>query len=125
MPVKGKITAKFGEFINPEFKVRNFRGGIDIQAALGEPIHAVHAGEVIFADWFKGYGNMIIIDHGDSYYTLYAHADELRKSKGHRVKAAEVIGTVGETGTPKGPGLHFQIRHHGKPMNPIGWLKNG
>lgn len=125
MPVDGKIISTFGRFKNPEFNVVNFQSGIDIKAEKGAPIRAVRDGRVLFSDWFKGYGNLLIIDHGDSYYTLYAHADAVYKQKGHAVKSGEVIATVGDTGSLKGPMLHFEVRHHGKPMDPLKWLKKG
>lgn len=125
MPVMGKIVSNYGAYVNTEFNVKNFRSGIKISAKKGEPIHAVHKGKVLFSDWFKGYGNMLIIDHGDSYYTLYAHADKVFKSKGDNVESGEVIATVGDTGSMKGTQLHFEVRHHGKPMDPMKWLKKG
>jgi septal ring factor EnvC (AmiA/AmiB activator) len=100
----------------------NFRSGIEIQAERGEPIRSVRDGRILFASWFKGYGNMIIIDHGKNYCTVYAHAEELFKQKGDTVLAQEVIATVGDTGSTPGPGLYFEVRHHGKPMNPITWI---
>jgi len=104
-------------------KSANFRNGIDIKAEPGEPIRAVHEGNTIYADWFKGYGNMIIIDHGNNYCTIYAHAEELFKAKGDPVDINEVIGTVGETGSMTGTKLYFEIRYHGKPIDPLSWLK--
>ena len=124
-PVKGKIIQLFGPYRNPQFNVMNFRGGIDIQADRGDPIQAVHRGRVLYADWFTGYGNMMIIDHGDAYYTVYAHAEALFKKKGAAVEAGEVIATVGDTGSLEGAVLHFEIRHHGKPIDPLGWLQTG
>ena len=125
MPVEGKITNLFGPYKNPKYNVTNFRSGIDIEAEKGEPIRSVFKGTVIFSNWFKGYGNMIIIDHGNSYYTVYAHLEETFKTKGDEVDTAEVIATVGDTGSMTGVKLYFEVRHHGKPMNPLSWLKKG
>lgn len=125
MPVKGKIVAFFGPYTNARFKIVNFRSGINIRAERGEPIQAVYKGKTLYADWFKGYGNMIIIDHGDHYYTLYAHAEELFKKKGDFVEAGEVIATVGDTGSMDDPGLHFEVRHHGQPIDPVPWINQG
>ncbi len=122
-PVKGKIINFFGPFKNTRYNVMNFRSGIDIQSDRGEPVQAVFSGKVLFADWFKGYGNMVIIDHGHSYCTLYAHIEELFKQKGDTVEGGEVIATVGDSGTLSGPGLYFEVRHHGKPEDPQAWLK--
>ncbi len=125
MPVNGKITNLYGRYKNPKYNITNFRSGIDIKADQGEPIRSVFTGRVIYAEWFKGYGNMIIIDHGNSYYTVYAHLEETFKSKGDTVDAGEVIATVGDTGSMTGAKLYFEVRHHGKPMNPLNWLKKG
>jgi murein hydrolase activator len=125
MPVKGKIISFFGPFKDQQFNVTNFQSGITIKADRGEPIRAVYSGQTLFSSWFKGFGNMIIIDHGDHYYTVYAHLEELFKSKGDPVETGEVIATVGDTGSLTGAGLHFEVRHHGKPMNPMRWIKKG
>ena len=125
MPVNGKIINLFGSFKNPKYNINNFRSGIDIKAEHGEPVRSVFKGKVIFSDWFKGYGNMIIIDHGKSYYTVYAHMEETFKSKGDAVEVGEVIATVGDTGSMTGAKLYFEVRHHGKPINPLKWLKKG
>jgi len=125
MPVKGKIISFFGPYKNTKFNVKNFRSGIDIKADRGEPIHAVCYGLIIYSSWFKGYGNMIIIAHGENYYSVYAHIEELFKTKGDKIEKDEVIATVGDTGSMVGSGLYFELRHHGKPMNPLEWLKKG
>jgi septal ring factor EnvC (AmiA/AmiB activator) len=125
MPVKGKIISFFGPFKNKKFNVINFQSGIKIKSDRGEPIRAVSDGHVLYASWFKGYGNMIIIDHGDSYYTVYAHAEELFTTKGTRVETGQVVATVGDSGSMIGPNLHFEIRHHGKPIDPLKWIKKG
>ena len=123
MPVKGKVISRFGKYKNTEFDVMNFRSGIGIKAGKGDPIRAVYAGKVLFSSWFNGYGNMLIIDHGNHYCTLYAHAEEVFKKEGDRVEAGEVIATVGDTGSMTGPGLHFEVRHNGKSVDPMKWLK--
>jgi len=125
IPVKGKILYFFGPYKNNKFNVVNFRSGIVIKADRGEPIRAVYDGKVLYASWFKGYGNMIIIDHGDNYYTVYAHAEELFALKGDIVEKGEVVATVGDTGSMIGPSLHFEVRHRGKPMDPLKWIKKG
>ncbi len=125
IPVKGKIAFLFGPYKNEKFNVTNFRSGIGIAAQKGEPVRAVYGGKIVYASWFKGYGNMIIIDHGTSYHTVYAHLEEIFKTAGDTVKTGEVIATVGDTGSLTGIKLHFEIRHHGKPLNPMHWLKLG
>jgi len=125
MPTEGKIAAFFGPYRNPEFNVMNFRSGIIIRSPRGAAIRAVYDGDVLYSAWFKDYGNMVIIDHGDHYYTVYAHLEDVHKAKGDRVETGDVIGTVGDSGSVTGPGLHFEVRHHGKPIDPIKWLKKG
>ena len=125
IPVKGKITTLFGPYTNRKYNITNFRSGIDIKADKGEPIRSVFQGKVLYSSWFKGYGKMVIIDHGNSYYTIYAHLEEIFKSKGDAVETHEVIATVGDTGSMDGAKLYFEVRHHGKPVNPLGWLKKG
>lgn len=125
MPVKGSIVSLFGPYKNQKYNITNFRSGIDIKAEKGEPIRSVFRGRILYSDWFKGYGNMIIIDHGKNYYTVYAHLEEIFKSKGDEVETGEVIATVGDTGSLEGAGLYFEVRHHGKPVDPLAWLKKG
>ena len=124
-PVKGKIVSFYGTYRDEKYNVTNFQSGINIKAERGEPIRAVCDGYTIFSSWFKGFGNMLIIDHGDHYYTVYAHLEEIFKVKGDRVEKGEVIATVGDSGSLTGPGLHFEVRHHGKPMDPLEWIKKG
>jgi septal ring factor EnvC (AmiA/AmiB activator) len=125
MPVKGKIISFFGPYRNKKFNVINFQSGVEIKADRGEPIRAVYAGRILYARWFKGYGNMVIIDHGDNYYTIYAHAQEIFASQGDTVEMGEVVATVGDSGSMIGPSLHFEVRHHGKPEDPLKWIKKG
>ncbi len=123
VPVKGKIINHFGKSKDEKFWVETFHSGIKIKTDRGEPIQAVSSGEIIFADWLKGYGNLIIINHGSHYYSLYGHAEELFKSQGDKVQDREVIATVGDTGSLSGAGLHFEIRHKGEPIAPLKWFK--
>lgn len=123
-PVKGRIISLYGPYKNPKYNITNFRSGIDIKADSGEPVRSVYRGTVLFSSWFKTYGNMIIIDHGKNYYTVYAHLEEAFKAKGDGVEAGEVIATVGDTGSMTGTKLYFEVRHHGKPVNPMPWFKN-
>jgi septal ring factor EnvC (AmiA/AmiB activator) len=124
-PVRGKILSFFGPYQDEKYDIVNFQSGIDIRAERGEPIRSVADGHAIFSNWFKGFGNMVIIDHGDHYYTVYAHLEEVFKKKGDRVEKGEVIATVGDSDSLKGPALHFEVRHHGKPVDPLQWMKEG
>jgi murein DD-endopeptidase MepM/ murein hydrolase activator NlpD len=121
-PVDGDIITPFGKYEDEAFSTITFNNGIEIGAPDGSPFKAVFEGVVIYADWFKGYGKLIIIDHGDGYYTLSGHASKLLKNVGDRVTEGELIGYVGDTGSLKGSNLYFEIRHHGKPVDPLEWL---
>ena len=124
-PVKGKIISFFGPYKDENANLVNFQSGIDIRSERGEPIRAVQDGYAIYSSWFKGFGNMLIIDHGNHYYTVYAYLEEVFKVKGDRVEKGEVIATVGDSGSLVGPALHFEIRHHGKPVDPLEWINKG
>lgn len=125
MPVEGKVISRFGVYRDRRLNIKNFRSGIDIRADRGEPIHCVGAGVVLFSSWFKGYGNMIIVNHGHHIYSVYAHLDERFKQAGEKVQAGEVIATVGDTGSLRGPMLYFELREHGKPVDPLRWIRAG
>lgn len=118
-PVKGKVHRKFGITRSVRSK------GIDIKAKPGTPVRAVWGGNVAFADWFRGYGKLLIIHHGEKDYTIAAHLNELTKSKGERVEAGEVLGHAGATGSVDGCLVHFEIWHVGKPEDPLKWLQKG
>ena len=125
VPVRGKVISKFGPARGGGYKAFTFQKGIDIKVERGEPVKSVFKGEIMFAQWLKGYGNLLIINHGENYYTLYAHLEEIFKQKGETVETGEVIATAGDTGSIKGMCLHFEVRHHGKPVNPMKWLRKG
>jgi septal ring factor EnvC (AmiA/AmiB activator) len=125
VPVKGSVISEYGPSTTGDYKSFTFQKGIDIKVERGEPVKSVFKGEVMFAQWLKGYGNLMIVDHGDNYYTLYAHVEEIFKQKGETVDTGEVIATAGDTGSIKGMCLHFEVRHHGKPVNPMKWLRKG
>jgi murein hydrolase activator len=123
-PISGKLVSTFGKIKHPTFNTYTFNKGIGIGASPGSDFHVIEAGQVLYADWFKGYGNLLIVDHGDSYYSLYAQASELLVQVGDRVKRQQVVGKTGEGGSLNGPALYFEIRHQGKPENPLEWLAN-
>ena len=123
-PIEGKLISGYGREKHPTFNTYTFKKGIGIGAPLGSDFRSVEAGDVLYADQFKGYGNLLILSHGDSYYSLYAHAAELLVQVGEKVKRAQVVGKIGEGGSFNGPALYFEIRHHGKPENPLEWLTN-
>lgn len=119
-PVKGKLRRLFGR----NKPLSNLRWqGVMIEAPSGAHVQAVSHGRIAFADWLRGLGNLIIIDHGNSYLSLYGHNESLFKTAGEWVNAGEVISTIGSSGGQKKPGLYFEIRRKGKPQNPTGWCK--
>jgi septal ring factor EnvC (AmiA/AmiB activator) len=122
-PVDGTIIQSFGKSRNAQFKEVVDNTGIQIQAPEGTPFRAVADGKVRFADWFKGYGKLVILDHGEGYYSLYAQAAELDVTEGQTVSAGQILGTVGDTGSLVGTSLYFEIRKNGIPQNPTLWLK--
>jgi septal ring factor EnvC (AmiA/AmiB activator) len=124
-PVKGKILNSYGPYRYPRLNIQAFRNGIDIAAERGEPVRAVYAGTVLYASWFRAYGNIVVIDHGDHYYTVYAHLEDVFKSVDHKVEAGDVIATVGDSGAMGATGLYFELRHHDRPLDPIDWLNRG
>jgi murein DD-endopeptidase MepM/ murein hydrolase activator NlpD len=117
------VVAEYGPQVNPRFGTKTFRNGIDIEAVEGSNIAAVFPGHVVYTGWFRGYGNLIIVDHGGEYYTVYAHAADIRVTEGDEVKQGQIIGTVGDTGSLQGPRLYFEVRHEGKPQDPAQWLR--
>ena len=122
-PASGRILTAFGAQVHPRFGTKTFRNGVDIEASEGTDVAAVYAGHVVFTGWFKGYGNLIILDHGHEYYTLYAHVAEILVKEGDDVRQAQRIGTVGNTGSLAGPRLYFEVRYQGKPQDPEQWLR--
>lgn len=121
LPTAGKVVdtyASEGGAGTPSL----YQNGIVIQAPLGQPVQAVYGGLVVYADWFKEYGKVMIIDHGEHYYSLIAHADELLRNVGDSVESGEPIATVGNSGSSSGAGLYFELRHYGKAVDPMEWL---
>lgn len=123
LPVKGNIVGQFGRHKHPEFNSYTVNNGISIEAPAGTQIHAIYEGQVIFADYFKGYGNMVIVDHGGGFFSLYAHAANLFKKVGATVAKNDVVASVGDTDSSKGPMLYFEIRYQGKPVDPSPWFR--
>ena len=118
MPVKGELLATFGakRSEGPNWK------GLFIKAAEGTEIRASAAGEVIFSDWMRGFGNLIIIDHGAQYMTIYGNNQSLLNRPGDRIKAGEVIATAGNSGGNEQSGLYFEMRHQGRALDPLTWM---
>jgi len=121
-PVQGQVLARFGTQKHPQFGTTVFRRGIDIGARVGDEVRAVAGGEVVKADWFKGYGRLVIIDHKDGMYTLYGHLSQVDVNNGDRVERGQVIGLAGDTGSLRGSKLYFEVRRNGEAEDPLLWL---
>lgn len=120
-PVKGRLSNKFGS-ARAESNDSAW-DGVLINASEGTEIHAVTSGKVVFSDWLRGYGLLIIVDHGKGYMTLYAFNQSLYRQVGEWVDVGEVIASVGQSGGRSHPGLYFGIRNNGKPVDPIEWCR--
>jgi septal ring factor EnvC (AmiA/AmiB activator) len=118
-PVEGIVRIGFGAGRHPELGTMYDSHGIEIAAVGENPIRAVGPGRVLFANWFKGYGNLLIIDHGDAYYSLYAQASRLSKKVGDLLAQGDILGYSGLEGSK---GVYFEIRSGGTPLDPLAWL---
>ena len=120
LPVAGEILHKFGASRDgggPAWK------GLFIRARQGQEVRAIGSGKVAFADWLRGFGNLLVIDHGDGYLSLYSNNESLYKQPGEPVRAGDVVAAVGATGGQDEPGLYFELRHQGKPFDPLAWVR--
>lgn len=122
-PSDGQIVSLFGRQKHPKFDTFIYKKGIEIEPSKGDEVRSVYDGTIIFANWFKGYGMVIIIDHGENYYSIYAHLAKLLVSVGDKVARSRPIGQIGETGLSQGSNLYFEIRHQGEPLDPLTWLQ--
>lgn len=125
LPVDGaRISSGFGSRIHPITGVRKDHTGVDFAAPQGTDIHAAEGGVVIVAEWWSGYGNTVIIDHGDNVWTLYGHIRNggIAVEKGQQVKKGEKVAEVGSTGNSTGPHCHFEVRINGNPVDPMPYL---
>jgi len=118
-PVQGSMLSSYGsgDGVN--------RNGILIGAPSGTAIKAVHAGRVVFANWMRGFGNLLILDHGDGILTLYAHLQQIDVDPGQQVANGQTVGAVGNTGGQSRPALYFEVRQNGNPINPGNWIGKG
>ncbi|MDD2048065.1 murein hydrolase activator EnvC family protein [Pseudomonas putida] len=120
-PVNGRLLARFGETRGGDARTK--WDGVMISASPGSQVRAVHGGRVVFADWLRGAGLLVILDHGNGYLSLYGHNQSLLKSAGDVVKAGEAISTVGNSGGQDSSGLYFAIRQQGRPSDPAQWCR--
>jgi septal ring factor EnvC (AmiA/AmiB activator) len=122
-PGEGPITLSFGRQRHPVYDTYTLSKGIEIQAEPESPVRAVFHGRVAFADWFKGYGQVVILNHGDDFFTLYGHLAVIEVRAGEWVEVGGMVGTVGDTGSLTGPSLYFEIREGTDALNPARWLQ--
>ncbi|MGD2086257.1 MAG: peptidoglycan DD-metalloendopeptidase family protein [Candidatus Aminicenantes bacterium] len=124
-PIKGKVVSFFGKKRSTKFDTYIINNGIKIQPGSSDQVRSIYPGEVVFADYYKGYGNLIIIQHAKNLYTLYGHCDKMFKQKGDNVNEGEIISLAGDSGSTYGKSLYFEIRTHLKPQDPLKWLRRG
>ena len=117
LPVRGQVAGRFGAARDGGGTWR----GLFIRAASGSEVKAVAGGRVVFADWMRGFGNLLILDHGDGYLSIYGNNDSLLRQVGQSVRGGETIASVGNSGGNPESGLYFEIRHQGQPVDPMKW----
>lgn len=121
-PVPGRVLRRFGRIVDAEYRTETFRKGMDFEVTPGEGVYAVGDGVVRYAGWFSGYGRMVILDHGEGWFTVSGHLETLAVEVGQRVRSGDAIGSAGETGSLTGPRLYFEIRQGGAAQDPADWL---
>jgi len=119
LPVRGELVGLFGA---PREEGPVGKKGVFIRAKEGQPVLAVAAGQVVYAEWMRGYGNLLIVDHGEAYLSIYANNESLLKQTGDPVAAGEIVATVGASGGNEQSGLYFELRHLGKAFDPLRWV---
>ena len=120
LPVLGELTGRFGA---PRGAAGSEAKGVFIRAPEGQPVRAIAGGQVVYADWMRGFGNLLIVDHGETYLSIYANNDSLLKQIGDAVGPGETIATTGASGGNEETGLYFELRYLGKAFDPLRWVK--
>jgi murein hydrolase activator len=119
-PTRGELANRFG---SPREDTGTRWNGVFFATAPGAPVQAVAAGRVVFADWLRGYGNLLIVDHGGGYMTLYANNESLLREVGDPVHAGAALAAAGSSGGNAKTGLYFEVRHRGRPLDPLQWMR--
>lgn len=122
-PTRGRVVSLFGRVKHPRFDTYVMHKGIDIAGPIGQNVQSVANGRVLFAEWFEGYGRMIIVDHGNGIHSIYAHLQRLAVKEGDSVLARQTIGALGDSGSWTGPTLYFELRLRGEAVDPLAWLE--
>jgi septal ring factor EnvC (AmiA/AmiB activator) len=120
LPVRGELTLRFGA---PRGAAGAEAKGVFIRAPGGQPVRAIARGQVVYADWMRGFGNLLIVDHGESYLSIYANNESLLKELGDPVAPGEPVATTGSSGGNEQTGLYFEMRHLGRAFDPLSWVK--
>jgi septal ring factor EnvC (AmiA/AmiB activator) len=120
LPVRGELTQRFGA---PRGAAGTEAKGVFIRAPEGQPVRSIAKGQVVYADWMRGFGNLLIVDHGENYLSIYANNESLLKELGDAVAPGEPIATTGSSGGNEETGLYFEMRHLGRAFDPLSWVK--
>ena len=118
LPVRGTVTNRFGSARQEGSTWK----GLFIRAASGGEVKSIAAGRVVFADWMRGFGNLLIVDHGSQYLSIYGNNDALLKQVGDAVRGGDTVASVGNSGGNPESGLYFELRHRGQPIDPLKWV---
>ncbi|MEZ4704753.1 MAG: peptidoglycan DD-metalloendopeptidase family protein [Bdellovibrionota bacterium] len=122
MPVKGVVEKTYGSYFDQKLNTKLYHKGIDVRAKAGSPVTTIFDGEIVYVDWFDGYGRIVIVDHGSGFFSLYAHLDKIFVKPGDQVVIGTSIATVGDTGSLKGAYLYFELRQKGISIDPVPWF---
>ena len=123
LPVRGELTGRFGAQRGGSGAAGTQAKGVFIRAPEGQPVRAIAGGQVVYAEWMRGFGNLLIVDHGESYLSIYANNESLLKQVGDAVASGDAIATTGASGGNEQTGLYFEMRHLGRAFDPLGWVK--
>jgi len=124
LPTEGIVEVGFGKVVNPKFNTVTVQKGWDIRADEGSPVRAIAKGQVVYTGWLRGYGNVLIVDHGGGFHSLVAHLASLSRAASESVEPGDVVGTVGDSGSLKGVYLYFEIRQDGEAVDPAQWIQD-
>ena len=124
LPTEGIVEVGFGKVVNPKFNTVTVQKGWDIRADEGSPVRAIAKGQVVYTGWLRGYGNVLIVDHGGDFHSLVAHLASFSRAASESVEPGDMVGTVGDSGSLKGVYLYFEIRQDGEAVDPAQWIQD-